>query len=200
MNRILVLYPREFKCQSKFDRKLSKITSNLDDYMIVFFDDHNDLIQTYISSCNPLKICDVVNCLDTIKPTHAVIFDDGTNFSEIIDKLSISKVPTRNINIEITRVVNIKRNPEYKVMSDSSTYQYIGRGSYWGNPYSIGGDGDRNEVIRKFEYDFIYNKFPNKEKDAVHKLKGKILGCFCKPDKCHGDVLADYLNSYDDGE
>lgn len=29
---------------------------------------------------------------------------------------------------------------------------------------------------------------------SLHELDGKILGCFCKPDKCHGDVLIKLLN------
>ena len=58
---------------------------------------------------------------------------------------------------------------------------------------------DRDEVIRKFEYDFNFDKFPNKKKSEVLKLSGKRLGCYCKPSKCHGDILADYLNSIDDG-
>ena len=59
---------------------------------------------------------------------------------------------------------------------------------------------DREEVIRKYKYDFDFEKFPNKEKSEVHKLTGKRLGCFCKPQACHGDILADYLNSWDDGK
>jgi hypothetical protein len=39
----------------------------------------------------------------------------------------------------------------------------------------------------------------NIDTSRVHELAGKRLGCFCKPALCHGDVLADYLNSYDDG-
>jgi hypothetical protein len=33
---------------------------------------------------------------------------------------------------------------------------YIGRGSVWGNPFVIGKDGDRAEVIRKYE-DYFEN-------------------------------------------
>lgn len=29
--------------------------------------------------------------------------------------------------------------------------------------------------------------------DAL-QLRGKVLGCHCKPLACHGDILADYLN------
>ncbi len=61
-------------------------------------------------------------------------------------------------------------------------------------------DGDRDEVIRKFKYDFDYDKFLNIDKSKVYSLAGKRLGCFCKPQACHGDVLADFLNSWDDGK
>ena len=59
--------------------------------------------------------------------------------------------------------------------------------------------GKQKEVIRKYKYDFDNDKFPNKSKSEVTKLAGKRLGCFCKPAACHGDILADYLNSLDDG-
>lgn len=68
---------------------------------------------------------------------------------------------------------------------------YIGRGSKWGNPFShIPGKGiyckTRNEAIQKYE-EYIRNK-PELLQD-LHELKGKTLGCFCKPLSCHGDVL-----------
>ena len=86
-------------------------------------------------------------------------------------------------------------------MKGTLNYEYIGRGSYWGNPYSMYEEGeDREEVIRKYKYDFDFEKFPNKEKSEVYKLAGKRLGCFCKPTPCHGDVLADFLNAWDDGK
>ena len=64
---------------------------------------------------------------------------------------------------------------------------YIGRPSKWGNPFSIGKDGTRKEVILKY-IEYIFN---NKQlmKD-LPELKGKILGCWCKPNACHGDILA----------
>ena len=66
---------------------------------------------------------------------------------------------------------------------------YIGRGSKWGNPFMIGRDGTRKEVIEKFE-EWILSR-PWTIPVIKAELKGKILGCWCKPDKaCHGDVLA----------
>ncbi len=115
--------------------------------------------------------------------------------------LQSSGLPMRIINIAITRVINIKQEAEYQAEKSTKTYEYIGRGSYWGNPYSMYEEGDdREEVIRKYKYDFDFEKFPNKEKSEVYKLAGKRLGCFCKPQACHGDVLADFLNSWDDGK
>ncbi|CAA6804525.1 MAG: Unknown protein [uncultured Sulfurovum sp.] len=61
-------------------------------------------------------------------------------------------------------------------------------------------NGDtRDDVIRKFAYDFEQDMFLNKQKNEVYKLSGKRLGCFCKPSSCHGDILANFLNSQDDG-
>jgi hypothetical protein len=72
---------------------------------------------------------------------------------------------------------------------------YIGRPSIFGNPFSIGKDGDRDEVIKKFRT--YFNQRIKKDahfKQEVLKLKGKTLGCYCKPQDCHGDVIANYLD------
>ena len=133
--------------------------------------------------------------------THAIVFDDGETFVRELELLEKEKIKTRVIKIKITRVINIKIETEYQNIKSTQDYEYIGRGSYWGNPYSMYDEGEsRDEVIRKYEYDFTYDKFPNKEKSEIYKIAGKRLGCFCKPLSCHGDILAKYLNSWDDGE
>lgn len=64
---------------------------------------------------------------------------------------------------------------------------YIGRGSSYGNPFVIGKDGDRAEVIQKFK---TYLLADEKLLALVKsELKGKHLLCFCKPNACHGDVI-----------
>jgi len=69
---------------------------------------------------------------------------------------------------------------------------YIGRPSKWGNPFSIGKDGTRGEVIEKY-LEYILN---NEElMDALPELKGKILGCWCAPAPCHGDILVGLCES-----
>lgn len=63
---------------------------------------------------------------------------------------------------------------------------YIGRPSKWGNPFVIGIDGNREEVIEKYA-DWIIEQ-PALMK-CLPELRGKILGCYCKPKECHGDIL-----------
>ena len=68
---------------------------------------------------------------------------------------------------------------------------YIGRGSKWGNKFVIGKDGDREEVIRKYREGIMNER---ELLSSLHELKGKVLGCFCKPKACHGDVLVELVN------
>jgi hypothetical protein len=79
-------------------------------------------------------------------------------------------------------VVHCKRSP-YDV--------YIGRPSKWGNPFVIGRDGTREQVIRKFT---AYAIATGLDKAARTELTGKVLGCFCAPLPCHGDLLAAWAN------
>ena len=68
---------------------------------------------------------------------------------------------------------------------------YIGRPSKWGNPFEIGKDGTRQQVIKKYE------EWIRQQPDLLNQLdelKGKTLGCWCKPLPCHGDVLVKLIN------
>lgn len=87
------------------------------------------------------------------------------------------------VDLNKTTVVHFKKQP-YNV--------YIGRPGEWGNPFTIGKDGDRTEVISKYEK-WIERKLidiPGFRSYIIRELKGKVLGCWCHPKKCHGDVLA----------
>jgi len=76
---------------------------------------------------------------------------------------------------------------------------YIGRGSKWGNPYSHKEGtlakyvvGSREEAIAKFEEYLLANE---NLMEKIGELRGKTLGCFCKPKSCHGDILLKYANA-----
>ena len=91
-----------------------------------------------------------------------------------------------------TRVVNLMNEP-YEV--------YIGRGSgrgqdgYFGNPALIHpGTVTREQSImmyRAYFHDRI--KTDAEFRRRVQNLRGKVLGCFCRPKACHGDVIVEYL-------
>lgn len=79
----------------------------------------------------------------------------------------------------MTRVVHCRKAP-YDV--------YIGRPGIWGNPFAIGKDGSRADVIQKYrEWIVAQPDLMN----AIAGLRGKTLGCWCAPLPCHGDVLAE---------
>lgn len=68
----------------------------------------------------------------------------------------------------------------------------IDRSTKWGNPFAIGHDGNRDQVIEK------YRKWIRTQHGLVAaakvELKGKNLVCFCYPLACHGDVLMEIAN------
>lgn len=63
---------------------------------------------------------------------------------------------------------------------------YIGRPSIWGNPYKIGTDGTRGEVIDKYLHYLLGNPTLMAR---LPELRGKVLGCWCGPLPCRGDIL-----------
>ena len=72
---------------------------------------------------------------------------------------------------------------------------YIGRPSKWGNPFSHKKGTiakykvkTRKEAVEKYAEWIL--KQPELMKD-LSELKGKTLGCWCKPLMCHGDILAE---------
>jgi len=83
----------------------------------------------------------------------------------------------------MTKVVHCKRE-KYDI--------YIGRPSKWGNPFTMGRDGTREQVIEK------YRRWIMTQPEllaALPELKGRVLGCWCKPKACHGDVLAELADN-----
>lgn len=76
--------------------------------------------------------------------------------------------------------------------SKPSNSVYIGRPSIWGNPFVIGRDGDREQVIEKYRRWLESN--PALVARAKTELKGKNLVCWCAPLPCHGDVLLSLAN------
>jgi len=91
-----------------------------------------------------------------------------------------------------TTVVNIKKN---------KCDVYIGRPSIFGNPFTIGKHGSRAHVIERYKI-YFYDRLKTDQEfyNAILKLKGKKLGCYCSPLCCHGDVIAKFLNEENPNE
>lgn len=100
-----------------------------------------------------------------------------------------------------TTVVNIRDHRNWKAEGGV----YIGRtfrgqrGSAFANPFSIGKDGDRAEVIEKYGkwLERRLNSHTGVAED-MESLRGKMLVCWCKPEACHGDVIVEYLERSND--
>jgi hypothetical protein len=194
--KVLIAYPTDFLSYSKFERKVDRIISSLEKVELIFVSDENSFIEKY-SQSKGLPAIPFSTDKEALKEvTHAILFQDEERncFFMLDNDLREKKIPTRIINLKITKVSNKDNGDSYDV--------YIGRGTLWGNPYQMGKEGTRDEVIAKFAYDFEkrFLKLPEKFDENIEKLRGKTLGCHCKPAACHGDVIANYLNSRDDGQ
>ncbi len=66
---------------------------------------------------------------------------------------------------------------------------YIGRPTPYGNPFSIGKDGDRDMVLAKY-IDWLH-AHPDFVEKVRRELAGKDLICWCAPRACHGHILRD---------
>lgn len=81
---------------------------------------------------------------------------------------------------------------------------YIGRPSKWGNPFTHHADKDtlaehivptRRDAIEKYREYILFGEGKHLM-DDLHELKGKVLGCWCKPKSCHGDILVELVQKY----
>lgn len=100
----------------------------------------------------------------------------------------------------MTRVVHCKKDP-YDV--------YIGRPSKWGNPFThlMGKTRAEIQVESREESIKAYGEWlqgarevPGRKpptREEVKSLYGKILGCWCKPLPCHGDILVALSDSFE---
>lgn len=85
-----------------------------------------------------------------------------------------------------TIVINKHTNPDFDV--------WCGRGSIFGNPYEIGVDGTREQVIARYRKWFTFMLRDPIFVDALKNLKNKRLGCVCAPLECHVGVIKEWLD------
>ena len=97
-----------------------------------------------------------------------------------------------------TVVANMRNGGDEALISwakENGHFQRIDRNSQWGNPYELGKDGNRDTVCDSHIY-YI------KKKLSLHQqlmdIKGKVLGCWCYPERCHGNYLKDLADGTDE--
>jgi hypothetical protein len=70
----------------------------------------------------------------------------------------------------------------------------VDRGSRWGNPFVLGDDGSRDQVIMAYRDHYL--PYKPSLRSRIGDLRGKLLACWCAPEPCHGDVLAELANRW----
>jgi len=90
-----------------------------------------------------------------------------------------------------TKVVNIYKEPFDVYIGRAGK----GKSGYFGNPIVLQKEEPRGATIERYK-EYFYNrlKTDNEFKSRIEELAGKTLGCFCKPQACHGDVIKEYLD------
>jgi len=92
------------------------------------------------------------------------------------------------------KVVHCKREP-YDLLIDRTTL--------FGNPFRIGVDGTRKEVVLKHRHwitgvfgpDVIRGYDRRKVREEIVKRPNEVFGCWCAPRACHGDSLLEIANT-----
>jgi hypothetical protein len=108
----------------------------------------------------------------------------------------------------MSKVINVKKAELKKQgfkdlmhwLNSSPNHVYIGRnmtfyvpgavGSKWANPFKVDKYG-REGCLRKYEENIRAN--PDLM-NSLKELENKVLGCWCHPEGCHGDILVKLVN------
>jgi hypothetical protein len=93
-------------------------------------------------------------------------------------------------NSRLSSVVHVREPYDIYIGREVHRNGYNFEASKWKNPYIERKDGTRDEVIEKYRQ---YIKTRSDLLASLPELKGKRLGCWCKPEPCHGDVLIELL-------
>ena len=119
--------------------------------------------------------------------------DDQTDIHSKLLKIDKPTNQTQSVLPSLPTVVHLRRS-KGKIVQDCDIY--IGRAcnmggwrlnqSKWHNPYSVKQYG-RDGALDRYKTYIESNE--NNLLNDLHELAGKKLGCWCKPSRCHGDIL-----------
>jgi hypothetical protein len=112
--------------------------------------------------------------------------------------------------IEVVNKTTFELDPEF---TEHPTKEfYIGRGSFLGNPYTSKSLEDtkalyqcesKEEALTKYK-EYLLQKIDEQDSDICNMLDDiekasnygiAYLKCYCKPKKCHGDIIKEVIES-----
>ena len=168
--------------------------------MVKTIADHNDKIlkagdtvgSSPTSSASTASSGAIPSTVRSSPPTSSSSSTPAPAVPGIISRELLEGLPpgSRTTRVQIDDVVARKlKNGE------DTNLVYVGRGgrgiphSTWGNPFKIGTDGSRDEVIEKFRGYLVSSGLGSRARE----LRGCTLVCHCRPDQpCHADVLIEH--------
>ena len=127
------------------------------------------------------------------KGTEARMIEAGTQIA--LDASEMSRT-------QVIHVDDMANHPDAIYIGRAVSRRKL-KATRWANPYHIGKDGDRAEVIAKYRkrVDKQMRTGPASTTHSLRKLAGKPLACWCRHDGeertddnvCHGDVLVELI-------
>ena len=75
---------------------------------------------------------------------------------------------------------------------NNNRYQRIDCRTDWCNPFILNKDGDRDAICDSFS---VYLDSKPSLLERIDELRGKVLGCWCYPERCHGDEIIKRLKA-----
>jgi len=200
MDHLVVVFSEGFSSLETFNRVLDAVVGERAPSAITAVNDVDKLTSSKFETSKVKTVLKDVSTKAQAKQlvdtaTHLVIFWSGNDHQFIVWEAFEQRKPTRISTFRYTKAVNVDRGDKFDV--------YIGRRGMWGNPFPIvpGTDETRERVVERYK-EYFENEILNDpvRHKALLSLRGFRLGCHCKPDACHGDVIANYLNNYVDPE
>ena len=197
--QLLIALPHLLCFKKLFADTIESVINTLGDVDITLISDRagvaKNILETMGIHPNEARILTRLNAqIEVQKYSHVLAFWDGDEPTDIVYFARLYSKHLRIIPVQITKVKNKNHNEEFDV--------YIGRGTLWGNPFPMEQETDkfkRNVVIEKYKIFFKEEIVSDPKKlKLLLTLKGLRLGCHCSPLPCHGDVIANFLNSYDE--
>lgn len=92
------------------------------------------------------------------------------------------------------------KNPDHLYIGRDMTRFVPGAvGSKWQNPFKSKQIGRENSVKKYREHILTDKTVQSNGKtlfESLHELKGKSLGCWCHPERCHGHILRELVEQY----